>query len=156
MEKLEARHPFIDRPSPILLADYVTTESGTGCVHTAPGHGQDDYITGINNGIEVYCPLDDNGCYVDDGQVPAELVGLSVLEDGKISDANRGVLKIIGQNGSLIAKKTITHSYPHCWRSKTPVIFRAMDQWFIALDKGGDRQLRTRRTQGCELYPSLG
>ena len=76
MEKLEARHPFIDRPSPILLADYVTTESGTGCVHTAPGHGQDDYITGINNGIEVYCPLDDNGLLRRRWpSAPAELVG---------------------------------------------------------------------------------
>ena len=75
LEKLNAHHPFIDRPSPLLLADYVTTDSGTGCVHTAPGHGLDDYITGINNGLEVYCPLDDEGCYVDDGQVPAELVG---------------------------------------------------------------------------------
>ena len=156
MEKLEARHPFIDRPSPILLADYVTTDSGTGCVHTAPGHGQDDYITGINNGIEVYCPLDDNGCYVDDGRVPAELVGLSVLEDGKLSEANRGVLKIIAQNGSLIAKKTINHSYPHCWRSKTPVIFRAMDQWFIALDKGGDRQRALDALDDVNFIPSWG
>ena len=123
MQHLQARHPFIERASPILLADYVTTDSGTGCVHTAPGHGVDDYITGINNGLEVYCPLDDQGCYVDDGQVPAELVGLSVLEEGKISEANRGVLKIIAQNGSLIAKKTIQHSYPHCWRSKTPWCF---------------------------------
>jgi isoleucyl-tRNA synthetase len=157
MEKLEARHPFIDRPSPILLAEYVTTESGTGCVHTAPGHGQDDYITGINNGLEVYCPLDDNGCYVDDGQVPAELVGLSVLEeDGQISNATKGVLKIIAQNGSLIAKKKIEHSYPHCWRSKTPVIFRAMDQWFIALDKNGDRQLALDALNDVNFIPSWG
>lgn len=156
MEKLEARHPFIDRASPILLADYVTTESGTGCVHTAPGHGMDDYITGINNGIEVYCPLDDNGCYVDDGQVPADLVGLSVLEDGKISEANKGVLKIIAQNGSLIAKKTIQHSYPHCWRSKTPVVFRAMDQWFIALDKGGDRQRALDSLNDVNFIPAWG
>lgn len=156
MEHLEARHPFIDRASPILLADYVTTESGTGCVHTAPGHGLDDYITGINNGIEVYCPLDDNGCYVDDGQIPAELVGLSVLEEGKISEANRGVLKMIAQNGSLIAKKTIQHSYPHCWRSKTPVVFRAMDQWFIALDKGGDRQRALDALDDVNFIPSWG
>ncbi len=157
LEKLEARHPFIDRASPILLAEYVTTESGTGCVHTAPGHGLDDYITGINNGLEVYCPLDDNGCYVDDGQVPAELVGLSVLETGgKPSAANLGVLKIIAGNGSLIAKKTIQHSYPHCWRSKTPVVFRAMDQWFIALDKGGDRQRALEALNDVTFIPSWG
>jgi len=156
MQGLEARHPFINRASPILLADYVTTESGTGCVHTAPGHGLDDYITGINNGIEVYCPLDDAGRYVDDGRMPAELVGLSVLEDGSISEANKGVLKIIAQNGSLIAKKTIEHNYPHCWRSKTPVVFRAMDQWFIALDKDGDRQRALNALNEVEFIPNWG
>ena len=158
LEKLEARHPFIDRPSPILLAEYVTTESGTGCVHTAPGHGLDDYITGINNGLEVYCPLDDNGCYVDDGQVPSELVGLSVLESGsgKPSDANLGVLRIIAGNGSLVAKKKIHHSYPHCWRSKTPVVFRAMDQWFIALDKNGDRTRALESLKDVNFIPSWG
>lgn len=157
LEKLEARHPFIDRPSPILLADYVTTESGTGCVHTAPGHGMDDYLTGINNGLEVYSPLDDEGRYVDDGQVPAELVGLSVLEAGtKPSDANLGVLKIIAANGALVAKKKIEHSYPHCWRSKTPVVFRALDQWFIALDKNGDRARALEALGTVHFIPSWG
>ena len=157
LEKLEARHPFIDRPSPILLADYVTTESGTGCVHTAPGHGAEDYITGINNGLEVYCPVDDSGCYEDDGQVPAELVGLSVLDkESKPSDANLGVLKIIAGNGSLIAKKKIEHSYPHCWRSKTPVVFRALDQWFIALDKNGDRARALNALNTVNFIPSWG
>jgi isoleucyl-tRNA synthetase len=156
LDKLEARHPFIDRASPILLADYVTTESGTGCVHTAPGHGLDDYITGINNGIEVYSPLDDGGRYIDDGRIPAELVGLSVLEDGSISEANKGVLKMIARNGSLVAKKTIEHNYPHCWRSKTPVVFRAMDQWFIALDKSGDRQLALKALDDVHFIPAWG
>ena len=101
------------------MADYVTTESGTGCVHTAPGHGLDDYLTGMQNDLDIYCPIDDSGCYIDDGQVPSELVGLSVLEtEGQISDANKAVLKIIAHNGSLIAKKKIEHAYPHCWRSR--------------------------------------
>lgn len=157
MEKLDARHPFIDRPSPILLADYVTTESGTGCVHTAPGHGLDDYITGINNGLEVYCPLDDDGCYVADGRVPSELVGLSVLDtDKKPSDANLEVLRITAANGSLIAKKKFVHSYPHCWRSKTPVVFRAMDQWFIALDKNGDRAAALESLKDVNFIPNWG
>ncbi len=157
LEKLNAHHPFIDRPSPLLLADYVTTDSGTGCVHTAPGHGLDDYITGINNGLEVYCPLDDEGCYVDDGQVPAELVGLSVLDAGKKpSDANLGVLRITAANGSLISKKKFVHSYPHCWRSKTPVVFRAMDQWFIALDKKGDRTRALESLKDVNFIPSWG
>ena len=157
MEKLDAQHPFIDRPSPILLADYVTTESGTGCVHTAPGHGLDDYITGINNGLEVYCPLDDDGCYVADGQVPTELVGLSVLDTNKKpSDANLEVLRITAANGSLIAKKKFVHSYPHCWRSKTPVVFRAMDQWFIALDKNGDRAAALESLKDVNFIPNWG
>ena len=157
LEKLDARHPFIDRPSPILLADYVTTESGTGCVHTAPGHGLDDYITGINNGLEVYCPLDDDGCYVADGQLPDELVGLSVLDaDKKPSDANLAILRITAANGSLIAKKKFVHSYPHCWRSKTPVVFRAMDQWFIALDKNGDRVLALESLKDVKFIPEWG
>jgi isoleucyl-tRNA synthetase len=158
LENLQARHPFIDRPSPILNAEYVTTESGTGCVHTAPGHGLDDYLTGVKNNLEIYCPLDDNGCYLDDGQVPADLVGLSVLEtgDGKPSPANLAVLRIIAANGTLIAKKKIEHSYPHCWRSKTPVVFRAMDQWFIALDKSGERKRALDALETVNFIPSWG
>lgn len=157
LAQLEARHPFINRASPILLAEYVTTDAGTGCVHTAPGHGLDDYLTGIQNGLDVYCPLDDAGAYIDDGQVPAELVGKSVLEHGdKPSDANLGVLKIIAENGSLLGKRKIEHSYPHCWRSKTPVVFRAMDQWFIALDKNGDRQRALEALDAVNFIPAWG
>ena len=157
LENLETQHPFVDRISPIVLADYVTTESGTGCVHTAPGHGLDDYLTGLKYNLEIYCPLDDQGSYLDDGQVPAELVGQSVLEkDGKISDANRFVLKICSENESLIAKRTIEHSYPHCWRSKTPVIFRAMDQWFIALDKNDVRKKALNLLSDVNFIPNWG
>jgi isoleucyl-tRNA synthetase len=157
LERLEARHPFIDRVSPVLLADFVTTESGTGCVHIAPGHGLDDYILGVQNGLDAYCPLDDEGRYVDDGQVPADLAGLSVLENGsKPSDANLGVLKVIAGNGSLIGKKKIEHSYPHCWRSKTPVVFRAMDQWFVALDQNGDRQRALDTLDEVNFIPGWG
>jgi len=145
LEKLSARHPFIDRPSPVVLADYVTTDSGTGCVHTAPGHGSEDYQTGLKYGLEIYCPVADNGTYVDDGRVPAVLVGLSTLESvedlqkKKTSAANIGVLRLLDSTGSLLAKQKFTHSYPHCWRSKTPIIFRAVDQWFVSLDKAGSR-----------------
>lgn len=158
LEGLNACHPFIDRASPILTASYVTTESGTGCVHTAPGHGLDDYITGMNNGLEVYCPIDDAGCYVNDGQIPTELVGLSVMDghDGKPSAANIGVLRIIAGNGSLLTKKKIEHSYPHCWRSKTPVVFRAMDQWFVALDKDGHRKRALDSLEQVNFIPDWG
>ena len=139
LEGIETRHPFIDRPSPIVLADYVTTESGTGCVHTAPGHGQEDYLTGLKYGLDVYCPVNDQGEYDDDGQIPEFLVGASVLESDGWVPANGKVLKALDEAGALLKKKKISHSYPHCWRSKTPVIFRAVDQWFVALDKDGKR-----------------
>ncbi len=141
LEGLATRHPFIDRASPVVLADYVTTESGTGAVHTAPGHGADDYLTGLKYKLEIYCPVGADGRYLDDGQVPADLVGISTLETiediaaKKPSPANLAVLKKLAGAGALLAKAKYTHSYPHCWRSKTPIIFRAVDQWFVGLDR---------------------
>ncbi|HEY4247885.1 MAG TPA: isoleucine--tRNA ligase, partial [Lacunisphaera sp.] len=146
LEHLQARHPFIDRASPVVLADYVTTDSGTGAVHTAPGHGAEDYITGLKYKLEIYCPVGDDGKYLDDGKVPADLVGLTTLETvedlaaKRPSPANLGVLKKLAAAGALLAKAKYPHSYPHCWRSKTPIIFRAVDQWFVSLDKSGVRQ----------------
>jgi len=139
------RHPFIDRESKVVSAEYVTMDTGTGCVHIAPGHGLDDYLTGLEHGLDIYCPLDDGGKYVDDGQIPKDLVGVSVLEKKGESKANQAVLEIIEHNGSLLAQKKHHHQYPHCWRSKSPVIFRAMDQWFVALDKD---DLRSRCMNG--------
>jgi len=147
LEKLQARHPFIDRASPVVLADYVTTDSGTGAVHTAPGHGAEDYQTGLKYGLEIYCPVGDDGKYLNDGRVPADLVGLTTLETvedlaaKKPAPANLGVLKKLADAGALLAKAKYPHSYPHCWRSKTPIIFRAVDQWFVSLDKAGHRQV---------------
>ena len=139
-EGLRARHPFIERDSLLVLADYVTTDAGTGCVHTAPGHGLDDYLTGLKYDLEVYAPVDDEGKFVDDGRIPPALVGLSLLETRGRSPANKGVLRIIEENGALLHFETYEHQYPHCWRSKTPVIFRAMDQWFISLDRENLRE----------------
>ncbi len=146
LEHLQARHPFIDRASPVVLADYVTTDSGTGAVHTAPGHGADDYQTGLKYKLEIYCPVGDDGKYLDDGRIPADLVGLTTLETvedltaKRPAPANLGVLKKLAAAGALLAKAKYTHSYPHCWRSKTPIIFRAVDQWFVSLDKAAIRQ----------------
>ena len=113
-------------------------DTGTGCVHIAPGHGLDDYLTGLEHGLEIYCPLDDGGKYLDDGQIPQELVGVSVLEKAEGSKANHAVLNILTEKGgALLARKNHHHQYPHCWRSKSPVIFRAMDQWFVSLDQDG-------------------
>ena len=147
LEGLQARHPFIDRAAPVVLADYVTTDSGTGAVHTAPGHGADDYLTGLKYKLPIYCPVSDDGKYLDDGQMPADLVGLTTLETvedlaaKRPAPANLGVLKKLAAAGALLAKAKHAHSYPHCWRSKTPIIFRAVDQWFVSLDKAGHRQV---------------
>ena len=135
------------RASPVVLADYVTTHSGTGAVHTAPGHGAEDYRTGLKYGLEIYCPVGDDGKYLNDGRIPADLVGLSALETvedlaaKKTSPANIGVLKKLDAAGALLAKQRYEHQYPHCWRSKTPIVFRAVDQWFVSLDKAGHRQI---------------
>ncbi len=159
LEQLQPRHPFIDRAAPVVLADYVTTESGTGCVHTAPGHGQDDYLTGLRYKLEIYCPVADDGTYRDDGRVPADLVGLSTLETVELlakkrtSPANFAVLKKLEALGALVKSKTIEHSYPHCWRSKTPIIFRAVDQWFVALDQPMTRGSTARTNALAAIGP---
>ena len=105
LEGAETRHPFVDRASPIVLADYVTTESGTGCVHTAPGHGLDDYLTGQKYGMEIYCPVNDDGVYDDDGQIPDYLVNASVLETNGWTPANGKVMKALTDHGALLGKK---------------------------------------------------
>ena len=162
LEHLAARHPFIDRPAPVVLADYVTTESGTGCVHTAPGHGYDDYLTGLKYGLEIYCPVGDDGRYLDDGRIPADLVGLTTLETvddlakKRTSPANIAVLKKLAESGTLLAKQNLTHSYPHCWRSKTPIVFRAVDQWFVSLDKHGARQAALNAIGQVQWIPAWG
>ncbi|MFM9148095.1 MAG: class I tRNA ligase family protein, partial [Verrucomicrobiota bacterium] len=156
LEGLESRHPFIDRAAPFVLADYVTTEAGTGCVHTAPGHGLEDYQTGLRYRLEPYCPVRDDGTYADDGRVPAALVGVSVHEvDGK-NAANLAVMELLKASGALLRARAFEHQYPHCWRSKTPVIFRAMDQWFVGLDRGGLRQKALEAVGTVKWIPASG
>ena len=150
------RHPFIDRKSPILEAEYVTMVSGTGCVHIAPGHGLDDYLTGLDHNIEVYCPLDDNGCYLKDEFMPEELVGLSVLDKNNGCAANQKVLEILTRQKRLLAQENHHHQYPHCWRSKTPVVFRAMDQWFVSLDKNNLRKNCIEKLLEVNFTPDWG
>ena len=130
LEGLKARHPWIDRESVFVLADYVTLEDGTGCVHTAPGHGYDDYMTGMAYGIEIYTPVDDEGKFVPGVE---RYAGMTVFK------ANRLIMDDMKTDGSLLKESEITHSYPHCWRCKHPVIFRATEQWFISLDAAGLR-----------------
>ncbi len=129
-EHLNATHPFYDRVSKLVVADYVTLEAGTGLVHTAPGHGQDDYETGLKYGLEVLSPVDDKGHYVK---------SLEIFGGMHINDANKEINKYIDENGSMLALKKMSHSYPHCWRCKSPVIYRATPQWFISMSANGLR-----------------
>ena len=156
LEGLQPQHPFIARPAPVVLADYVTTDAGSGCVHTAPGHGLEDFQTGNKYGLEPYCPVRDDGTYADDGQVPAALVGVTVLEtDGK-NPANIAVLGLLKEKGALLKSQSFEHQYPHCWRSKSPVVFRALDQWFVGLDRGGLRAKALAAVGQVKWIPASG
>ena len=119
---------------------FVENTTGTGFVHIAPGHGLEDYGLGLANGLPIYSPVDDDGTFAHtndlpvEQQMPAEMLGKSILEKHGKSDANEAVLHELRVAQSLLHQENYHHSYPHCWRSKTPVIFRAMDQWFIEID----------------------
>ena len=135
-EKLEntlAQHPFYDRVTPFVLADYVTLDSGTGCVHTAPGHGTEDYETGVRYGLEIYNPVDETGHYYKETPI---FGGMSLAEGEK------KVFELLGESKRLLGRLKITHSYPHCWRCKKPVIFRATDQWFVSVADFRDEALK--------------
>ena len=147
LENLEARHPIFDRPSMIVLAPYVTLESGTGCVHTAPGHGREDYETGLKYGLEVYSPVDDAGRFTLDVE---HFSGMEVFE------ANRPVIEKLTELGALVKEQKITHEYPHCWRCKKPVIFRSTEQWFISMDKTGLRDAALSAINEVNWFPSWG
>jgi len=140
LSKLEYQHPFCHRTGRVFAADFVTSDTGTGFVHIAPGHGQDDYNLGRANGLPIYSPVDDDGKFAltndlpVEQQMPAEMVGKSILEKHGKSDANEAVLHELRVRHALLHQENYHHSYPHCWRSKTPIIFRAMDQWFIKID----------------------
>jgi len=128
LEGREARHPFLDRASKVIVANFVTTETGTGAVHIAPGHGSDDYVAGMQNGLEVLSPVNNDGEFTDEVGVPA-LIGMHVFK------ANQPIIELLATNAALLGQETYRHSYPHCWRSKTPIIFRAVEQFFISIDR---------------------
>ncbi len=130
LEGLKLQHPFYEREVPIILGDHVTTEAGTGAVHTAPGHGQDDYVVGMRYGIAVHNPVGGDGCFLPDTELFA---GEHVFV------ANEHVIDVLKLRGALVHADSLRHSYPHCWRHKTPIIFRATPQWFISMDQGGLR-----------------
>ena len=137
---IQYQHPFCNRTGKAFAADFVTADTGTGFVHIAPGHGQDDYRLGSANGLPIYSPVNDDGALAYSNelpveqQMPAELIGKAILAKAGKSEANEAVLALLTQKNALLSQQNYSHSYPHCWRSKTPVIFRAMDQWFIKID----------------------
>src|SRR5260221_10073261 len=121
-------HPFLDRDGEVLTSDFVTLEAGTGCVHIAPGHGEDDYQLGLRHALPLLSPVDDYGRFTSE-------VGVTDWIGKYVFDANPEIIKLLKQLGALLGEQTYEHSYPHCWRSKTPVVFRAVEQFFIRIDE---------------------
>jgi isoleucyl-tRNA synthetase len=132
LEGARCRHPWLERIVPVVLAGYVTLESGTGLVHTAPGHGQDDFETGVRYGLEVLAPVDDRGRFT--AEVPE-------WQGQRVFDADPKIVEHLRAAGALLAAESYVHSYPHCWRCKNPIVFRATEQWFIAMERA---ELRAR------------
>ncbi|MCL2103088.1 MAG: isoleucine--tRNA ligase, partial [Syntrophorhabdaceae bacterium] len=147
LERLRCRHPFFDRESILVLADYVTLETGTGLVHTAPGHGREDYETGLKYGLTVYAPLDDNGRFTKD---------VDFFAGKQVFEANPLIVEKMEEVGTLMRQGKLTHSYPHCWRCKSPVIFRATKQWFISMDKTGLREKTLSEIRKVRWIPEWG
>lgn len=148
IEGIKARHPFIDRASVLLPGGHVTLEAGTGCVHIAPGHGQEDYEIGLQFGLDIYNPVDDHGKFTK--EVP-------LLEGQFVFKANESVINILKEKGALLLKEDIRHSYPHCWRCKSPIIFRATEQWFASMEAGDLRKKALEAIdRQVEWIPSWG
>ena len=147
LEGLRFRHPLYERDSVAVLADYVTLDQGTGAVHTAPGHGADDFRTGVQYGLDIYAPVGPGGRFADDVE---RFGGMGVFE------ANPHVETALAERGRLWKRSDLEHSYPHCWRCHNPVIFLATSQWFIALDRGTLRQRALDAIAGVQWFPSWG
>ena len=147
LEGLNFRHPFIDRLSPVLVGEHVTAEAGTGIVHTAPGHGQDDYEVGLKYGLDIYTPVDDKGLFKPDVEFFA---GMHVFK------ANEPIIAKLRELNALLASEKVSHSYPHCWRCKNPVLFRATEQWFISMEKNDLRAKALEYVEKVNWIPKWG
>jgi isoleucyl-tRNA synthetase len=147
IEGLVAKHPFLDRESKLILVDYVTLDQGTGCVHTAPGHGEEDYESGVKYGLDIYTPVDSVGRFMSEVQFFA---GMNVFK------ANKAIIEKMRENGSLMAEEKLVHQYPHCWRCKNPVIFRSTPQWFISMQVQDLRQRCLEWIQKVTWIPPWG
>jgi isoleucyl-tRNA synthetase len=145
---LIAQHPFIDRTSKVIEGDFVTTEEGTGIVHIAPGHGEDDYRAGLREGLEVYAPVNDYGKF--------QGSGVEEIENVFVFKANEPIIDILKNKNALLGSSDYQHSYPHCWRCKKPVIFRATEQWFISMEHNGLREKSLAEVDKVQWVPVWG
>ena len=147
LERKRCINPLYERESLIILGLHVTLDAGTGCVHTAPGHGREDYEVGLQYGLDVYSPVDDNGCFTQD---------VEFFKGKFVFDANKEINAKLDEIGSLLVEEQIEHSYPHCWRCKKAVIFRATPQWFISMDKTGLRKKALDEIDRVKWIPHWG
>jgi len=147
LEGLVYRHPFMGRDCPIVLADYVTLEDGTGCVHTAPGHGEEDYMTGLEHGLETLSPVDEEGYFTDQA---------GIFAGQHITQGDRSIVEHLVKEGYMLHRDVAAHSYPHCWRCHKPVIFRATFQWFVRIDHHSFRQQALEAVKGVRWIPAWG
>jgi len=147
LEGLQLQHPFYDREVPVILGKHVTLETGTGAVHTAPGHGQDDYVVGRQYDLPVYNPVDGRGCFLPDTEL---------FSGQHVYKANEPIIEVLREKGNLFSVESFQHSYPHCWRHKTPIIFRATPQWFISMENRGLRAAALRAIDTVKWTPSWG
>ena len=147
LEGLMLQHPFYDKQVPVILGEHVTTETGTGAVHTAPAHGQDDYVVGLQYNLPVDCPVDGKGVFIESTEgVAGEF----------IFKANATIIGLLESHGTLVKHEPITHSYPHCWRHKTPVIFRATPQWFVSMTQKNLRDKVNDEILNVKWIPNWG
>lgn len=146
-ERRKCRHPFMERDSLLVLADYVTADAGTGCVHTAPGHGADDYQTGLRYGLDILSPVDDKGIYTKEAGPYA---------GQQIPRVNKVITTDMAASGALLKESAIRHSYPHCWRCKEPVMYRATPQWFISMENNGLRTKALAAIETVQWTPAWG
>ncbi len=147
LERKRCKHPFYDRDSIVLLGEHVTLEAGTGCVHTAPGHGQEDYELALKEGLEIYNPVDNHGKY---------LATVEFFGGQQVFPANQSVIDKLTEVGALLQTSKISHSYPHCWRCKKPIIFRATEQWFISMKANDLRDKALKAIDQVEWIPKWG
>lgn len=147
LENLALQHPFYDRQVPVILGEHVTAEAGTGAVHTAPGHGQDDFVVGMKYQLKVDNPVSGNGVF---------LPGTELFEGESVFKANPHVIEVLKDKGALLCHVDLNHSYPHCWRHKSPIIFRATPQWFISMDQNGLRDAAKTAIKETEWMPNWG